>query len=275
MKNCSIILTVHNKEYLLPIVLNSIFQNTYLNSELIIVFDGCTDNSEDIALNFCKNNLPSNIKLKYIQTSNIFETRANNAGAALAENDLLIFTQDDCIIKEKNFDIRLQKPVNEFKDVVGVTGRCAHNWYYNKNNTDEYKEKIEEGRWANILYHADHADKTNIDRNTFAIRDTGNRGPLLIKNDIFKKIGGFSEKIIKQDLDDHYFFYTAFKQFGLNVGCYWIETKSEDIWGGTRKENGQPHQWLLDCNFQNSKTLLNDHKDLIIGNKHNENRELK
>ena len=44
----SIILTVHNKDWLLEKVLEGIYYNTRTPYELIIVLDGCSDNSERV-----------------------------------------------------------------------------------------------------------------------------------------------------------------------------------------------------------------------------------
>ena len=46
----SIILTVHNKGWLIEKVIQNIYKNTVGSYELIVVLDGCTDNSEEIVL---------------------------------------------------------------------------------------------------------------------------------------------------------------------------------------------------------------------------------
>ena len=44
----SIILTVHNKDYLIKSVIEAIYQYTVGDYELIVVLDGCTDNSAQL-----------------------------------------------------------------------------------------------------------------------------------------------------------------------------------------------------------------------------------
>lgn len=46
MDRFSVIVTCHNKEQLIARVLESVLRFTTVNYELVIVFDGCTDNSE-------------------------------------------------------------------------------------------------------------------------------------------------------------------------------------------------------------------------------------
>ena len=48
--NHSIILTVHNKGWLIDKVIQNIYKNTVGSYELIIILDGCTDNSEEVVL---------------------------------------------------------------------------------------------------------------------------------------------------------------------------------------------------------------------------------
>ena len=50
----SLILTVHNKGWMIDKVIESIDEFTVGEYELIVVIDGCTDNSEEVVLNTLK-----------------------------------------------------------------------------------------------------------------------------------------------------------------------------------------------------------------------------
>ena len=50
----SIILTVHNKGWLIDKVIQGIKDNTVGEYELIVVVDGCTDNSEEVVKKKCR-----------------------------------------------------------------------------------------------------------------------------------------------------------------------------------------------------------------------------
>ena len=93
----SIILTIHNKEFLINQVLDGITKNTVGDYELIIVLDGCTDKSfncvEDYFYETDKNVL-------ICTTPDVFETKANNVGLKSAKGEYVIIVQDDMIIKE-------------------------------------------------------------------------------------------------------------------------------------------------------------------------------
>lgn len=276
MKTDSIILTVHNKEWLIQEVIKKIFENTMTKSELIIVLDGCTDKSEE-KVNEILKLTPTNIKVKMIYTPDVFETRANNAGIKESNGDYIIIVQDDIIIKEPNWNLRMRKPVETFNDVWAVTARCAHNWEYNSKNLQEHltdKQLDEFGNnWSDVLIHTCHANTSNTDRETFYIRDSVNRGPLLMKKEVFEKYGPFPEDFI-QDMDDHFLNYKVYCESGLVSGYYKIDFISEDAWGGTRI-SGQPASWLLKLNRKNTIKVWKQYKNLIVGKKHDENRKLK
>jgi len=262
----SINLTVHNKGFLLDRVLNGIKNNTVGNYELVVVLDGCTDNSESILDSFISSN---QIPVKKLYAPNVFETKANNIAAKSSEGDYIFIVQDDMIIHEHGWNERMLKPIKTFDRVFAVTSRTAHNWILNPNSKDINNDSFNGTQWSDILFHTEHASRSNINRNTFAVRDSVNRGPLLLRHDVFRSLGYLDEIFSPQDMDDHDLCYRAYKQ-GYISGCYWIDYESKDEWGGTR-ENNAPKKWLLMSNHKNSKLVLERHRDLICGSKHNEN----
>ena len=72
----SIILTVHNKGWLIDKVIHGIKDNTVGEYELIVVVDGCTDNSEEVV----KNSVQDIKNYTVLFADNVFETKANNMG---------------------------------------------------------------------------------------------------------------------------------------------------------------------------------------------------
>jgi glycosyltransferase involved in cell wall biosynthesis len=266
--NQSIILTVHNKGYLLPQVLNGIKTNTIGHYELIVVLDGCSDNSSEIINLFKKNNPKINIIIT--ETPDVFETKANNTGLKLASGDIVIIIQDDIIVTEMGWNDRLTKPFRVFDDVFAVTANCAHNWEinpYSKHINTVDNDGLE---WSDILNHIDHANKNTIARNIFAVRQCVNRGPLAINHSDLKSLNYFDELFAPQDMDDHDLCFRMSEKLNKVVGCYWINFESDINWGGTRV-NGQTSQWLLKSNQKNTKIIFERHKDKIK-NKLIENR---
>jgi len=266
----SIILTVHNKDWLIDSVVNGIIENTTGEYELIITFDGCTDNSESVVYD-CFNGkdklfIPGH-------TPNVFETAANNYGALKAVGEYVIIVQDDMIIKEYGWNERMEKPFNAFDDVFAVTARTAHNWKINTNSKHLNMEENLNDCWCDICLHTDHADRTNTPRDEFAVRASVNRGPLMINHDDFYTLGYFDMNFCPQDMDDHDLMYRMHTELGKVCGCYWIDFESKDEWGGTRA-SGSPAPWLYEANHKNMKIFYERHKDSIEQNYKNENRKL-
>jgi len=253
----SIILTVHNKDFLLSRVLESIKVNTTGLYELIVVLDGCTDKSQEIV--FKHSNLFDTIKI--FETPDVFETKANNVGLRNSTGTYCTIVQDDMVINEKGWNERMEKPFS-FKDVFAVTARTAHNWEYNPNSIHINLKEDLDYCWCDILNHIQHADKNSLDRNTFGVRSAVNRGPLMINHDDLEKLNYLDESYAPLDMDDHDLCYRAKRDLNKVCGCYWIDVISEISWGGTRV-NGSQAPWHLKSHHKNTKLFYNTHKEAI------------
>ena len=266
----SIILTVHNKEWMIQQVLDGIVKFTEGDYELIVVLDGCVDKSFYIVEDYF---YKKDIKHIIITTPDVFETKANNIGLKNAKGDYVIVVQDDMIIKEQGWNKRMQKPFDIFDDVFAVTSRTAHNWIFNPNSTHVHMKEHLDNCWSDIVIHTDHAEKNNIPRDIFAVRASVNRGPLMIDHNDLKKLNYLDEEFSPQDMDDHDLMYRMHKELGKVCGCYWIDFETKDEWGGTRID-GSPASWLLKSNQKNAKIFYSRHKDLLEKTYENEDRYL-
>ena len=266
----SVILTIHNKEWLIREVLDGIVKNTSGDYELIVVLDGCTDKSFDIVEDYFYG---KNYNLIIATTPDVYETKANNVGLKSASGEYVIIVQDDMIIKEQGWNLRMQKPFDAFDDVFAVTSRTAHNWEFNPNTKHLGMIEDLDNCWSDICIHTNHADRKNISRDTFAIRSSVNRGPLMIDHGDLKKLNYLDEVFSPQDMDDHDLMYRMHKELNKVCGCYWIDFESKDEWGGTRV-SGSPAPWLLKANHKNMKIFYDRHKDLIDLEYKNEDRKL-
>lgn len=266
----SIILTVHNKEWMIQQVLDGIVKFTEGDYELIVVLDGCVDKSFYIVEDYFYG---KNTKHIIITTPDVFETKANNIGLKNAKGDYVIIVQDDMIIKEQGWNKRMQKPFDIFDDVFAVTSRTAHNWIFNPNSTHVHMKEHLDNCWSDIVIHTDHAEKNNIPRDIFAVRASVNRGPLMIDHNDLKKLNYLDEEFSPQDMDDHDLMYRMHKELGKVCGCYWIDFETKDEWGGTRID-GSPASWLLKSNQKNAKIFYSRHKDLLEKTYENEDRYL-
>ena len=129
----SIVLTVHNQEGIIKKILSGIEENTEGSYELIIILDGCTDNSEKDVIEYVNNSsLKDKTIIKY--TNNIFENKANNIAFKQCTGKYVTIVQDDQLINEKGWNNRMHKPFIEFDDVFAVSARASHNLMPNPNS---------------------------------------------------------------------------------------------------------------------------------------------
>lgn len=252
----SCLLTIHNKEFLVERVCTGLINNlSNYNNQIIVVFDGCTDNSE----NLCKKilNKVTNKQIDYVYTDNVFETKANNAGLKLVNNDYVVLIQDDMVVTEKDFDLRMLQPFLKFNDVFAVTSFVAHNNIYNEST-----------RRINYI---DVASKNESSRDIFYAREYANRGPLMYDFRDVVKLNYLDEYFSPQNYDDMDISMRAFKELGKVSGLYWIDYISDPNWGTTRQKNQLLHN---DLSYINAAKILEKHKDLLYANKFVENRKL-
>jgi len=248
------LLTTHNKEDMIESVCYGIINNmSELTKEIIVVFDGCIDKTEEIVKSIL-NDLT--IKIKYVYTDDVFELKANNAGLKEVTSDYVILIQDDMIIKEKDFDKRMLKPFITFDDVFAVTSQTAHN------------NKISGGSVVTI----DSADRREgYPRDKFAVREIANRGPLMYDYKDLIKLNFYDEYLSPNSYDDHDISYRAYKELGKVSGLYWIEYDSDPSWGTGRQKNQIIHN---DAHYRNSRIIVKRHSDVLGGIIKNEDRDL-
>ena len=274
----SLVLTVHDKGWLLPQVLDGIKNNTTDTYELVVVLDGCSDNSEEVLDTFIQEE--PKLTVKKVITPDVFETRANNAGIKECEGDYIIIIQDDMVIKEPGWNKRMEKPFDEFYDVFGVTARSTWNYRLRPNskhlNLPKEQDLLIDYEWSDIFFHHNHINRDEgLKRNIFAVRNNICRGPMMLDHADLLKLGMFDEIFEPQDQDDADLCFRAFRELGKVVGAYWIDYESDLTWGSTRPNGRDAAPWLLKAHHKNTRIVWERHQDLILNEAHDENRVLK
>lgn len=91
----SIIIPVYNRASFLTKIIGNIFDQSYKNFEIIIIDDGSTDNTKDLAIQISKENV------HYYYQHNQGVSVARNSGAGKARGDFLIFLDSDDSVDKK------------------------------------------------------------------------------------------------------------------------------------------------------------------------------
>lgn len=262
----SINLTIHNKGFLIGRVLNALKEQTTGDYEIVIVLDGCSDDSEYIVDRFFLEN--KNIAHKILYADDVFETKANNIAAKNSSGDCVIIVQDDVVVGEMGWNERLAIPLKTFSEVFAVTARTAYNYRFNTNSEHiKLPESIDlqiDSCWSDILYHESVADNSRgLPREIFAVRNCVNRGPLLIDHGVLEAVNYLDEAYAPQDQDDADLCYRVFKRFGKVAGCYPTHFISDLSWGGSRPDGSNQAPWSLKAHHKNTRLLYTRHQDII------------
>lgn len=272
MKYQSIVLTIHNKQDVIKKVIKGIYKYTRQPYELVIVFDGCTDNSEQMVKRFFSGYFKKNIKVSYFYANNVFETKANNIGLKACSGDLVTIIQDDMVVNEEDWNLNLSKPFTKYSDVFSVTAHTSHNLEYIPPKKNQKHGNYYMLQFPDPVGFRTH--KTKPSREIFHLRLTSNRGPLMIDHKNLEKLKYLDEEFAPQTWDDHDLNIRARKNLGLVTGYYPISFISDLKWGSTRDSNGKEKEWSIECNQKNSLLIYNRYKEIIKNHKILESRKI-
>lgn len=125
----SIVLPTYNVEKYLLKCLESVLSQTYDNYECIIIVDGATDKSYDIALDFCS----IHDKFHVYWQENAGSGPARNKGLQLAKGDFVAFVDPDDWIEPNYIEEMIR--IQELDDVDLVT-TYANFVYYRENDSE-------------------------------------------------------------------------------------------------------------------------------------------
>ena len=107
----SIVIPLYNKERFIKETLNSVFNQTFLDYEIIIINDGSTDSSGEIVKILCKNK--KNTTLIHQQNKGLSATR--NKGIGLAKGEIIALLDADDLWGE-NYLKEIHKLYNDFPE---------------------------------------------------------------------------------------------------------------------------------------------------------------
>lgn len=159
----SVIVPVYNGETFLEEAINSIIKQNYQPLEIIIIDDGSTDKTAQIASKF------KNVA-KYIYQQNAGPSSARNIGIKMAKGDLITFLDSD--------DLWLE-------------GALKQQIFYLQNN---HKIDIVQGHLQNLQTKIDPQNNTLIQK-FGKPRLSFNVGSFIYRKSVFEKIGFFDENL--------------------------------------------------------------------------------
>jgi len=169
----SVIIPSYNRANFIKRSLNSVFEQSYKNFEIIVVDDGSTDDTE----NFIKN-YPDR-RIRYIKhTENRGVPSARNTGIKAARGEYITFLDSDDEIYPKKFEIQ----INRLRDLPDSYGLIYSGYSLFINSTDEHVMDIVPEEYDNIC-------DALLKRCIFAVHTP------LVRKICFEKCGLFDESL--------------------------------------------------------------------------------
>ena len=216
----SIVMPIYNQQNIIQRNIKSVLLNTLDTYELILILDGCSDNTEEEVLSLFTslNNVPSNlIKVTVlILTTSIYETACDNLGFVLAEAPFIIEIQADMEMTTLGYNKLLKRLVDTCgDDIFMVSGRASCNV------TANMKKIKGHGKLGSKVSEPLHISYDEM--NKYYIDATICRGPLLIVKEKLERLGYLDEHNFVQGGDDIDISLRAYDKYKWVVGYYPLE----------------------------------------------------
>lgn len=94
MAKVSVVIPAYNRARLLPEAVNSVLAQTYQDFELIVIDDGSTDNTQEVARSFPP-------RVQYFRQANAGLSAVRNRGVELATGEYIVFLDSDDALLEQ------------------------------------------------------------------------------------------------------------------------------------------------------------------------------
>lgn len=236
----SIIIPICNQESIIVKHIKSILdKTTEKDHELILIIDCCSDRTEENITSWINNigselhnyKLLTNI-LVLKSTIPLFEVAADNLGFFCSRGKYCLEIQADMEMTDEGYNMRLLQPFILNKDIIAISGRCAHDFTCQKGGIGKIGFDIS----------IQVKDLPNVDANYYYIGETCNRGPLLFDKEKLKTLKYLDEVNFFLENDEHDLFARAYVEHGWLCGYVPMDFISLIENGTTRKKRDALNQ---------------------------------
>lgn len=221
----SVILPIFNKEKTIKPLINLLHRACleYKNVEVHIIFDGCTDKSEEIVRNFYRG--VKSYKVTFEITPNIFEVKTNNIGLKKSTGKYCVILQDDNYILDKNIFFEAVNFLDK-NSQVAILGCLAGVNFYPRGTKLEGLGQIAMSN-KEVYWRQDEKTDQQLKKRIFEV-DACMRGPLIIRKSFFEKYGYLDETYTPFYMDDMDICFRA-HHLGFKVYCILMDVKNTSL----------------------------------------------
>lgn len=240
----SIVIPIHNQEAIIERVLSSVVTMTLGSYELILILDGCTDNTPSAVKEWVSK---QTVDIQLLENkTGLFETACDNQGFKLAKGKYIVEIQADMEILTLGYNILLASPLEQYSDMIAVSGRCCHG--LNSSN-----QPMAAGKTGDSVKQPHLLLRDFQYYNKVFLSHTVNRGPLVLRKSMLEELGYLDEEHYTLGNDEHDLFARAWYQKKWRSGFVPIEVYSPLEWGSTRKARDPAVQQFLSTRLQQEK----------------------
>lgn len=235
----SLVMPIYNQERIIQSVLSSIVLTTVGTYEIILILDGCTDQTNQRVLEWTEliNLPPSCVRLHILETPfGIFETSCDNLGFTLSRGKYIVEIQADMKILTFGYNLLLTTPMEVYPDLIAISGRCCH-------ALNGLTQTQSFGKMGTL---AEKPHVPTFETNAVYLSHTVNRGPLALRASMLEQMGYLDEEHYVLGDDDHDLFTRAWVEKKWRTGFVPVEVYSPLDWGSTRKAmDPDAHTYLM------------------------------
>lgn len=205
VKKISIVIPLYNSQDIIERVLNSLKNQTRLDlvKEIIIINDGSKDNSEEVVLQYAKQN--ENLPIRVITKENGGVSTARNRGIAEATGEWVALEDSDDIWHPRKLELQWEY-ISKYPDIYAIGGN-------RDGELVKFGKKIDEG-----LYRMNCLD--------YLIKNWPHTSTLLIKKEVFDEVGVFDETMTHAEDGD------LFMRIAHRYGLYYTYESLENCGDG-------------------------------------------
>ncbi len=221
----SVILPIFNKEKTVKSLISLLHRACleYKNVEVHIIFDGCTDKSEETVRNFYRDKRSYDITFE--KTPNIFEVKTNNIGLKKSQGKYCAIIQDDNYIFDKNIFFEAVNFLEKNPKCAILGGLAGVNFYPRGAKIHGIGQiAMNENE---VYWRQDEKTDPELKKRIFEV-DACMRGPLFLRKSFLEAHGYLDEDYAPLHFDDMDICFRA-RKYGYKVFCILLDVLNTSL----------------------------------------------